>query len=81
MMGARPFNLQWTLPSLVGGSVLITPDQISEQLGIDGARQRRRPDHIAEQHRDLAPLRLARRLRVGWLRFGRLRVALRERFQ
>ena len=47
-------------PDRAGGGVLIAPDQAAEQFGIDFARQRRRADHVGEQHRHLAPLGVAR---------------------
>ena len=55
-----------------GGRVLITPDHPSEQFRIDFGRQRRRADHIGEQHRHLTPLGIAgtgfaRRVSMGRL--------------
>ena len=60
-----------------GDGVLIAADQPAQKLGIDRAGQRRGADHVAEQHRDLAPFGFARRIHGG--RPGRLSVALGER--
>ena len=53
-----------------GHGVLIAADQRAQKLGIDRAGQRRGADHVAEQHRDLAPFGFARR--IGGGRRGRL---------
>ena len=51
-----------------GHGVLIAADQRAQKLGIDRAGQRRGADHVAEQHRDLAPFGFARRIGGGRLR-------------
>ena len=71
---AHEFGDEATEPSdRAGHGVLIAADQRAQKLGIDRAGQRRGADHVAEQHRDLAPLGVTRsigNLGVRQRRFG-----------
>ena len=65
---AHEFRNEAAEPSnRAGCGILIAPDQTAEKFGIDHARQCRRADHVAEQHRNLTPLRIGRSLCVGRL--------------
>ena len=50
----------------IGDAAVIGADNLSQILGIEALRQRRRADQIAEHHSQLAPLGLRRGLDFCW---------------
>jgi hypothetical protein len=48
-----------------GGGLLVLRDEIAPFLGVELLRERRRPDEIAEEHRQLAALAGAHNVGVG----------------